>query len=113
MRHVFHLNQPAFPVDTYVWRTTQRLGLKGPNVSVDLAHTLFAKVTPPEWVYPLHINLIRHWRQICRAQRPACKPVLFTVNVPMWEVLTPKKLLSRVYSGFYGGNVELVQYFVM
>jgi endonuclease III len=70
---MFHLDRPAFPIDTHVWRTARRLGLIGPKVSADVAHTLFAKVTPPEWVYPLHVNLIRHGRQICHAQRPACK----------------------------------------
>src|SRR5436305_768790 len=70
---MFHLDQAAFPIDTHVLRTSRRLGLRGPKVSADLAHTLFAKVTPPEWVYPLHVNLIRHGRQICHAQRPACK----------------------------------------
>jgi endonuclease-3 len=70
---MFHLDRPAFPIDTHVWRTARRLGLIGLEVSADVAHTLFAKVTPPEWVYPLHVNLIRHGRQICHAQRPACK----------------------------------------
>ncbi len=69
---MFHLDQPAFPIDTHVWRTARRLGLIGPKVSVDAAHTLFAQVIPPEWVYPLHVNLIRHGRQVCHAQRPQC-----------------------------------------
>ena len=69
---MFHLDRPAFPIDTHVWRTARRLGLIGPNVSADLAHILFANVLPPAWVYPLHVNLIRHGRQICHAQRPAC-----------------------------------------
>src|SRR6266566_7664963 len=70
---MFNLNRPVMPVDTHVWRTARRLGLIGPKVSADLAHTLFAKVTPPERVYPLPVNLIRHGRQICHSQRPACK----------------------------------------
>lgn len=69
---MFNLDRPAFPIDTHVWRTAKRLGLIGAKVSADAAHMLFAKVTPPEWVYPLHVNLIRHGRQICHAQRPAC-----------------------------------------
>lgn len=69
---MFHLDRPAFPIDTHVWRTARRLGLIGPKVSADAAHTLFAQVIPPEWVYPLHVNLIRHGRQICHAQRPQC-----------------------------------------
>jgi endonuclease-3 len=69
---MFHLDRPSFPIDTHVWRTARRLGFIGPKVSADAAHTLFARVTPPEWVYPLHVNLIRHGRQICHAQRPQC-----------------------------------------
>ena len=42
------------------------------SVSADTAHTLFAQVIPPAWVYPLHVNLIRHGRQVCHAQQPAC-----------------------------------------
>ncbi len=69
---MFNLNQAVMPIDTHVYRTSRRLGLIGPKVSVDQAHTIFAKMTPPEWVYPLHVNLIRHGRQICHAQRPKC-----------------------------------------
>ncbi|MBE3561373.1 MAG: endonuclease III [Ktedonobacteraceae bacterium] len=69
---MFNLNLPVMPIDTHVHRVSKRLGLIGPKVSVDQAHVLFAKITPPEWVYPLHVNLIRHGRQICHAQRPEC-----------------------------------------
>ncbi|GAC1364143.1 MAG: endonuclease III [Ktedonobacteraceae bacterium] len=69
---MFNLNKPVLPVDTHVHRTSMRLGLIGPKVNADQAHTLFAKVTPPEWVYPLHVNLITHGRRVCHAQRPAC-----------------------------------------
>src|SRR6266496_6580592 len=62
---MFHLDRPAFPIDTHVWRTARRLGLIGPKVSADVAYTLFAKVTPPEWVYPLHVNLIRNCLCCC------------------------------------------------
>jgi endonuclease III len=69
---MFNLGRPIFPIDTHVFRTSRRLGLIAPRVTVDQAHTIFAKITPSEWVYPLHVNLIRHGRQICHAQRPKC-----------------------------------------
>jgi endonuclease III len=69
---MFNLNRPVMPVDTHVHRVSKRLGLIRPNVSADQAHEVFAKITPPEWVYPLHVNLIRHGRQVCHAQRPKC-----------------------------------------
>jgi endonuclease-3 len=69
---MFNLDRAAFPLDTHVHRTSQRLGLILPNVNADKAHILFARVLPPEWVYPLHVNLITHGRRVCHAQRPAC-----------------------------------------
>jgi len=59
-------------VDTHVHRTSRRLGLIGPKVSADQAHEIFARITPPEWAYTLHVGLIRHGRQVCHAQRPDC-----------------------------------------
>ncbi|GHO71425.1 hypothetical protein KSC_103170 [Ktedonobacter sp. SOSP1-52] len=55
-----------------MWRVSKRLGLIGPKVNADMAHTVFAKITPPDWVYALHVGLIRHGRQICHSQRPKC-----------------------------------------
>lgn len=69
---MFHLDLPAFPIDTHVGRILQRLGIVGPKVSNEAAHRLLDSVLPPEWVYPLHVNLIKHGRQICHAQRPEC-----------------------------------------
>ena len=69
---MFNLGQPVMPVDTHVHRVSKRLGLIGPRVNADQAHEVFAKITPPAWVYPLHVGLIRHGRQVCHAQRPAC-----------------------------------------
>ena len=69
---LFNLGLPVMPIDTHIWRVSKRLGLIGSKVSADQAHDIFAKTTPPEWVYTLHVNLIRHGRQICHAQRPEC-----------------------------------------
>lgn len=69
---MFNLDRPAFPIDTHVYRVSKRLGLIGTRVSADQAHKVFDKIVPAEWVYPLHVNLIRHGRQICHAQRPEC-----------------------------------------
>ncbi|HYX51050.1 MAG TPA: hypothetical protein VE843_14985, partial [Ktedonobacteraceae bacterium] len=69
---MFNLDRPAFPIDTHVHRVSKRLGLIGANVSAEQAHDIFDEIVPSEWVYPLHVNLIRHGRQICHAQRPKC-----------------------------------------
>lgn len=69
---MFDMDMPTMPVDTHVLRVSKRLGLLRPNVNADQAHEIFAKSTPHEWVYALHVTLIRHGRQVCHAQRPAC-----------------------------------------
>jgi endonuclease-3 len=70
---MFNMNQPIMAVDTHVHRVSQRLGLIGPKVSADRAHEIFLEIVPPEWVYPLHVQLIWHGREICHAQRPKCQ----------------------------------------
>jgi endonuclease III len=69
---MFNLGEAIMPVDTHVHRVSKRLGLIGPKVNADQAHEVFANITPPEWIYPLHVGLIRHGRQVCHAQKPAC-----------------------------------------
>lgn len=70
---LFSLGLPAFPVDTHVHRVSKRLGLIGAKVSADQAHTIFEQIVPAEYAHTLHVNLIRHGRRICHAQRPACE----------------------------------------
>lgn len=70
---LFSLGAPAFPVDTHVWRVTKRLGLIGASLSADAAHGALERLILPERRYTMHIDLIRHGRQVCYAQRPACE----------------------------------------
>jgi len=69
---LFSLGQPAFPVDTHVWRVTRRLGLIGSKESAEAAHTSLLRLIPPSQRHTMHINLIRHGRTICSARRPKC-----------------------------------------
>jgi len=69
---LFHLGLPIMPVDTHIFRISQRLGLIGPKVNAAKAHDIYLKITPSEWVYALHVNLITHGREICHAQKPEC-----------------------------------------
>jgi endonuclease-3 len=85
---LFALGKPAFPVDTHVWRVTRRLGLIGAKVSADAAHIALARMIPPAWRYAMHINLIRHGRRICAAQRPACERCPLRAGCAYyWEVV--------------------------
>ena len=70
---LFCFNKAAFPVDTHVQRVTQRLGLAGPKDDPAKIKAIWEALAPAEWFYPLHLNLIRHGRQICHARKPACE----------------------------------------
>lgn len=70
---LFAFGRPAFPVDTHVHRVTRRLGLIPEKMSADKAHQELEQLVPPEHYYPLHLNLIRHGRQVCQARQPRCQ----------------------------------------
>lgn len=69
---LFSLGRPAFPVDTHVHRVTKRLGLIGPRVSREKAHDELEHLVPQQDYYPLHLNLIRHGREVCTSRNPRC-----------------------------------------
>jgi endonuclease-3 len=69
---LFCFGKPTFPVDTHVGRVTRRLGLAGPKDSEEKIKEIWEGLVPPEWFYPLHLNLIRHGRAVCRARKPEC-----------------------------------------
>jgi endonuclease-3 len=69
---LFSLGRPAFPVDTHVYRVSKRLGLIENGVSPAKAHQLLERLVPGGSVYRFHMNLVKHGRHVCRAQRPRC-----------------------------------------
>jgi endonuclease III len=69
---LFALGRPALPVDTHVHRVSRRIGLIGPKIGADAAHMLLEATLPPEHIYEFHIDMIRHGRRVCHAQRPDC-----------------------------------------
>ena len=69
---LFCFGKDAFPVDTHVGRVSRRLGIAGPKDSEEKIKRIWERSAPPEWYYPLHLNLIRHGREVCHARNPAC-----------------------------------------
>ena len=70
---LFSLGEPYFPVDTHVHRVAKRLGLVPANATAEQAQDILQRAIPPELVYDLHLQLIRHGRAICRAPQPLCE----------------------------------------
>jgi endonuclease-3 len=69
---LFSLGQPAFPVDTHIYRVTGRIGLLPEKMTVAAAHTHLETLFPPDTYYAAHLNIIRLGREICAARKPAC-----------------------------------------
>jgi endonuclease-3 len=69
---IFTWDRPEIPVDTHVYRVGTRLGLFREGASFEEAHDEIMRWVDPEDAYEFHVNLIRHGRAICKAQRPRC-----------------------------------------
>ncbi len=70
---LFTFGMPAFPVDTHIFRITKRLGWVPEKATYEKAHQILGALIPPKIYYRLHVNLIRHGREICVAGVPRCE----------------------------------------
>lgn len=70
---MFACGMPVLPVDTHVYRVSQRLGLIGLRTNAEKAHTELEEIVPPDERYNFHIYVISYGRDICHAQRPLCE----------------------------------------
>jgi endonuclease III len=61
------------PVDTHVSRVGTRLHLLRAKAPFEELHDAMVKLTPPGAELEMHVNLLRHGRRTCHAQRPACE----------------------------------------
>jgi endonuclease-3 len=60
------------PVDTHVSRVGTRLALFRPRAPFEELHDTMLALTPRGQEWELHLNLLRHGRRTCHAQRPEC-----------------------------------------
>ena len=70
---LFACGKDVFPVDTHIYRIVRRLGLVPEKASRDKVTELMQPLVPRGKCLPLHINLIRFGRSICKSQRPLCR----------------------------------------
>jgi endonuclease-3 len=68
----FALGRETIPVDTHVHRVATRLGLV-PKTSAERAQRLLEAEVPDPLKTALHVGLIRHGRQTCKAPLPRCE----------------------------------------
>jgi endonuclease-3 len=69
---LFSFGMHDVPVDTHVSRVGTRLGLFRPGAPFEELHDDMLAITRPGEALELHVNLLRHGRRTCHAQRPRC-----------------------------------------
>lgn len=85
---IFTWGIPEIPVDVHVHRVGGRLGLFRPGASFEEAHDEMLAVTDPEAAYELHMNLIRHGREVCRPT-PRCEECALMRMCPFYREQRP------------------------
>ena len=79
---LYTLGRDVLPVDTHVWRVAQRLGLAPAGEwSGGRGRTLEATV-PRELRGSLHVTMLAHGRQVCRARAPSCETCMLADLCP-------------------------------
>jgi len=68
----FAFNIPALPVDTHVFRVSNRLGLVDASTAEETERQLMQVIPKKDW-QEAHHWLIFHGRRVCKAQRPMCE----------------------------------------
>ena len=69
---LFSCKRDVFPMDTHIFRIARRMSLISERLSDERAHEEMGRFIPKKKHYSLHVNLIRHGRQICRPRDPKC-----------------------------------------
>jgi endonuclease-3 len=68
---LMYFNQPVFPVDTHITRITNRLGFVKRRNYEEIS-SFWARNTSPDKYLELHLLLIEHGRETCKARKTLC-----------------------------------------
>jgi endonuclease-3 len=69
---LFSFGMRDVPVVTHVSRVGMRLQILPEDSNFDRLHDAMLAITPRGAELEFHVNLLRHGRRTCHAQRPAC-----------------------------------------
>ena len=70
---LFDLGRDVLPVDTHVFRIAGRLGWLPEKATPESAHETLGALVPPDIMHRLHVNMVRHGRELCRPRNPRCE----------------------------------------
>jgi endonuclease-3 len=82
---LFGAGIPVFPVDTHIFRVSQRLGWTRAKETAERYQDRIRSMIPDQMVYPLHLSMIEHGRQACHPRRPACAGCCIRAHCPWRE----------------------------
>ena len=88
---LFGMGRDVFPVDTHVHRVCRRLGLVPDNATAEQTQEMMAGIVPSGRALSLHLNLVRHGREVCRAQKPLCHVC------PLSRLCPSRRPVTRTY----------------
>ncbi len=84
---LFSYGMHDVPVDTHVSRVGGRLGILDGRPGSEAQHDAMNALTPRGAALELHVNLLRHGRRVCHAQRPRCETCVLRRMCPSAGVL--------------------------
>lgn len=79
---MYSLRRDVFPVDTHVYRVSKRLGLIDDSISWPRSHDILQNTVPPQCRYSLHVNMVIHGREVCKAKKPLCNECFLSKECP-------------------------------
>lgn len=82
---LFAAGKSVVPVDTHVYRVSQRIGLIDSGVDANRAHDELLGIVPPAESFRFHMHLIHHGRAICKARTPRCHHCMLTDLCQYWK----------------------------
>jgi len=70
---LFAFGMKVFPVDTHIRRIAIRLGVIGPDTSLEAANRALGPLVAPQDRYEMHVLTIAHGREVCLKRKPRCE----------------------------------------
>ncbi len=92
---LFGMGRDVFPVDTHIHRLCRKLGIVSNFASAEQTQETMATLFPKGRGLSLHVNLIRHGRLVCKAQRPRCRDCMLAGLCDATTVFVPSENRPR------------------
>ena len=91
---LFNYKKPVMPVDTHVFRVSQRIGILAATDTPEKAHTILLEMLPtdPVELYNYHIHLLWHGQKICVWRKPKCEKCPLTELCNYYQEVVKKDL---------------------